>query len=208
MLEYFGVLATFVQGIENRFDRVQIRLESVENTLYTPAAAAKLVVSEPADRPDFQDNHRSWKYRRKPHIDSDDSFFLDDSRHADCNGRSSRSKRSTATKGAFCALTKDRRHPGLKPLKPTNPRYRQLLSYRYYWLEDTSLERKPRDTSKVKGCIEWMQLSMRNQYFNVDDPILLLNFLAHFVAKANILGKSEAQAYLALPYFSRGAAKD
>lgn len=45
---------------------------------------------------------------------------------------------------------------------------------------------------KVKDCIKRMQLSMRNQYFTGDDPILVLDFLACFVTEADILGIIEA----------------
>ncbi|CAN8076685.1 unnamed protein product [Agarophyton chilense] len=53
-----------------------------------------------------------------------------------------------------------------------------------------------------------MPLSLRNQLFSREDPILVLDFLARFVAEADILGKNEGQAYIALPYFLRGLAED
>ncbi|PXF45319.1 hypothetical protein BWQ96_04909 [Gracilariopsis chorda] len=63
MLDYFGIPAPFVEVIEKRFDRVRIRLESVEKAVYTSAAAAvKPVVSERAVRPDVQANCKSWKH--------------------------------------------------------------------------------------------------------------------------------------------------
>lgn len=207
--------------MKNRFDRVRIRLEWVEKAVDTPVAAAKSVMSERADCPDVQDNRKSWKHRTKHHHDSDssnspdvdsseleDSVSLEDSWHAHCHGQSSRSKRSMVTKGAICARTKSGRPPGLKPLKPAKPLYMEFLSYRYYWLEEFSLEMTLRDTSKVKDCVKRMQLSMRNQCFTGDDPILVLNFLARFVAEADVLGMSDAQAYLVLPYILRGVAED
>lgn len=61
---------------------------------------------------------------------------------------------------------------------------------------------------KVKDCINWMQLSMRNQYFNAADPILVLESLTRFVAEADIFGMNEAQAYFSLLYFLRGGAEE
>lgn len=53
-----------------------------------------------------------------------------------------------------------------------------------------------------------MTLSMDNLCFTGEDPIMVLDFLFHFVTKANILGMNGRQAYLTLPSFLRGVAED
>lgn len=49
---------------------------------------------------------------------------------------------------------------------------------------------------------------MRNQYFTEEGPILVLDFPARFVVEADILGMSEGQSYVAIPYFLRELAED
>lgn len=51
----------------------------------------------------------------------------------------------------------------------------------------------------MKDCIKRMKLTLRNQTFSGEDPILVLDFLARFVAEADILVMNEGQAYVTLP---------
>lgn len=97
-----------------------------------------------------------------------------------------------------------RRHAGLKELRPTNTLYRALL----YRLEGFSLDRTPWSTGQVKYCIKRMALSFRNQVFTGKDRIPVLDFLARFVAEADIVGMNEGQALVSIPYFLRGIAED
>lgn len=164
MLEYFGVPASYVEVIHNGINRVAIRLESVDKVYY-PSVVANPVVSERAERQDAQKSCRSRTSGRRDNHDSDSLTFLDpnprapndtvtseDSRHADHHGRSSRSKPSTVTTGAIRPHSKGRRHPGLIPLKPTNPSYQKFFLYQYCWLKDFSIRRTPCLTGKVKNC--------------------------------------------------------
>lgn len=40
-----------------------------------------------------------------------------------------------------------------------------------------------------------------------EDPILILNFITKYFQEAYVLGMSEAQAYISLPYFLSGFAE-
>lgn len=105
-------------------------------------------------------------------------------------------------------LEKSRKHAGLKDLRPTNPLYKALLSYRFYRMENSSLDRMPQETGKVDDCIKRMVLLLRNHYFSGENPIFVLHFLARFVSEADTLGMGEGQAYVVLLYFLRGVAED
>lgn len=61
---------------------------------------------------------------------------------------------------------------------------------------------------QVKDSIKRMALSYCNQFFTREDPIFVLDFLAGFVAEANILGMNHGQAFVALPYFLRVISED
>ncbi|CAN8073884.1 unnamed protein product [Agarophyton chilense] len=119
-----------------------------------------------------------------------------------------RSKSTRTTQGVIRSHEKGRRHLGLKDLKPTNPLYRKLLSYRYYRLADSSSSRTPQGTGKVKDCIKIMGLTLRSQELNGEDPKLILYFLGKIVQEADIFQMNEAQAYISLPYFLKGMAED
>ena len=95
----------------------------------------------------------------------------------------------------------------MKELRPTNLLFRSLLSCRTYRLGDLSDQRTPRGTSKIKDHIKGLELTMRGHTFDGEDPIHVLDFLARFVREADTLKRSEAQAYIAVPYFIRGHAE-
>ncbi|CAN8069510.1 unnamed protein product [Agarophyton chilense] len=223
LLECFGGPAAYVEGVETRFNRVSARPQTLEQTILMEDVPEKPVaVSDQAKHEKKRDDTR----RRRGNHDSDDSDSSNSSRSSrgshHSNGsdssdssfddghrrRSSRSKRSFATQSVIRAREKGRKHSGLKELKCTNPLYKKWVSYRYYRLENSSLDRTPRGTGRVKDCIKRMQLSLRNQSFSGEDPILVLYFLARFVAEADILGLTEGQAFIALPYFMKGLAED
>lgn len=77
---------------------------------------------------------------------------------------------------------------------PTNLLYKALLSYKYYRLDNSSLDPAPRETVKIHDCIKRLELLLRNQNFSGEDPILMLEFQARFVTEANILGMGVGQA--------------
>lgn len=108
----------------------------------------------------------------------------------------------------LCARTRPRgpKYEGLKELKPNNPYFDQALSYRTYRLENTDQERTSRQTGKVKDHIKRLQLTLEECSFDGGDPILILEFLSRFADEADTLEMSEAQAFIALPYFLKGNA--
>ena len=62
-------------------------------------------------------------------------------------------------------------------------------------------------TGKVRDFIKRMDTSLQRHRFSGGDPVLILEFLRRFVQEADILGMSEAQAFLALPKFLDGTAE-
>ena len=110
------------------------------------------------------------------------------------------------TNRPFREKKKGKKHRGLKELRAPNPLYDRLLSYRLYRLRDTSQSRSSRATAKVKDFIKRMELKLKDHYFSGEDPVLVLDFLVRFCKEADTQGMSEAQAYLAVPYFLKGFA--
>lgn len=100
------------------------------------------------------------------------------------------------------------KHAGVKEPRPMDPFYMAPMSYRHYRSGIFSLDCTPLGTSKVRDCIKRMALAQSNHYFRGEDPILVLDFLAQFVSEADIVGMSEGQAHIALPYFLQGVDKD
>ena len=93
------------------------------------------------------------------------------------------------------------KHKGLNNLRPTNPLYEDLLSYRSYRLWNPSYHRTSRGTGKFKDHIKRWELTIRGHLFNGVDPIRILDFLPRFVTDASTLKMNEAKACIALPYF-------
>lgn len=105
---------------------------------------------------------------------------------------------------SFFEREKGPKHPGLKSLKPTNPAFDRLLSYRFYRLSRHTSQQTGRQTGEVRRFIKSLELSMKQHAFSGEDPILVLEFLTRFVEEADTLGMTETQAYLAFPYFVKG----
>ena len=99
------------------------------------------------------------------------------------------------------------RHEVLKELRPSNPLYTKLVSYRHYRLKFTDQERTGRETGKVKDHVRRLELTLRDEAFDGSDPVRVLPFLSAFVAEADVMEMTEAQAYIALPYVIKGTAR-
>ena len=120
-----------------------------------------------------------------------------------------RSPRRSATRGEEGAFRrKGYDYRGLKPIRATNPLYKERLDYRYYRLKKTKARRTGFETGKIKDQIRRMAYSLEEHLFTGEKPILILDFLARFCDEADTLEMSEAQAYVALPYFLKSTAKD
>ena len=98
--------------------------------------------------------------------------------------------------------------PNFRVIRPSDPLYRKLLSYRYYRLERTEAERTGRETAKTRDHIKRMEITMKEAMFSGEDPILVLEFLAKYCKEADLLEMTEAQAYVVLPYLLKGSAKE
>ena len=98
------------------------------------------------------------------------------------------------------------RHVDLAPLKTKNPLYAELLNYRRYRLKRTS-RRRSKDTAKARHQVKNMGLTLLPHRFTGEGPIMVLDFLLRFVCEAEQVAMSEEQAYIALPFFLKGAAK-
>lgn len=106
----------------------------------------------------------------------------------------------------FFEREKGPKHDGLSSLKPSNPLYDRLMSYRYYRLMRTSDRRSSRSTGMLSALLKRMGLTMKEHSFSGDDPIMVFDFLTRFVEEADTLSMSEAQAFVALPHFLVGNA--
>lgn len=83
---------------------------------------------------------------------------------------------------------------------------KKVLSYCLYRLRMTTHDYACRETRKVKDFIERMEIPLRRYHYDGDDPIRILDFLAHFTQKDNIQEISETQAFATLPLFLNGFA--
>ena len=100
------------------------------------------------------------------------------------------------------------KYRGLKELRPTNPVFDKLMSYRNYRLTDTTQYRTRHQTGKVWDLIKRLEVTMKDYCFTGGDPILIFEFLNRFVDEADMLDMTEAQAFITLPYFLKGYAHE
>ena len=98
-------------------------------------------------------------------------------------------------------------HEGLRSIKPANSLFDKLMSYRSYRLKLTTDVRTSFATSEVRTHLKNLTLTLKSHAFDGDDPILIFDFLTRFVNEADMLGMSEAQAFVALPAFLKGDAE-
>lgn len=98
------------------------------------------------------------------------------------------------------------RHPGLQELKPTDPQFNGLLSYRFYRLFNRAHNRTGHETGKIKDHIKRLELTIRDMAFDGSDLVLILDFLNRFTDECTTLEMSEAQAFITVQYFLKGDA--
>ena len=133
---------------------------------------------EDVGRPRGRPNRRNYSSESDSDSDSDDE---------------------TAIAVPFDRRRKGPKHPGLHVLRPSNPAFDRLMSYRYYRLRKTTHSRTARETGKVRDFIKRMDTSLRRHRFSGGDPVLILEFLRRFVQEADILGMS-ALLTTTMPY--------
>ncbi|CAN8069909.1 unnamed protein product [Agarophyton chilense] len=148
ILESLDGPSAFVKDVADKFSRVQSRLETLEQTLMSGNDPAEPVaLSHKGTKEETRQARRKRRHTDPEPSDSSssESDSSDSSVEVARRERSSRSKPSTATHGVIRARTNGRKYTGLKELKPTNSLFKKLLSYRYYRLEDSPLDRTPRE---------------------------------------------------------------
>ena len=140
-----------------------------------------------------------------PSSSSPSSSSSDESSESEDDSLRRRRRRSPVS-GAKRFRERGTRYEDLAPLKATNPLYAELLNYRHYRLKRTS-RRRSKDTAKARHQVKNMGLTLLPHRFTGENPIMVLDFLRRFVSEAEQLAMSEEQAYIALPFFLKGAAK-
>ena len=80
------------------------------------------------------------------------------------------------------------------------------MSYRYYRLTRYRGGRDSASTGELRRHIKSLELTMKDYRFSGEDPILIFDFLSRMVEECDILGLTEAQAYVVLPQFLTGKA--
>ena len=95
----------------------------------------------------------------------------------------------------------------MSSLKPADPRFDRLLSYRFYRLADRTQVRNSQRTQQLRGFIKQMNTTVGEEKFDGSDPIMVFDFLVRIFEEADNLGMSEAQAFAVLPYYLSGDAK-
>ena len=154
--------------------------------------------------------------RRKRSTDRDRSRSRSRSRSLSTSTDSDRSERSRSRSRSRSysphkrtpsgVLTRGPSHDGLKTIRTGSSMHRKVVDYRYYRLIRRTSKRSGRDTQKVKDHLKRLELTMHKSKFDGTDPITILSFLARIVRECDTLDMSEAQAYIALPYFLTGSA--
>ena len=86
----------------------------------------------------------------------------------------------------------------MRELKPTNHAYAHLLSYRTYRLQ-RQRELKNLKSSMMRNNLDNLRIHVGDLTFYLEDPILLLDFLAVYASQADKLESTEHEAYLSLP---------
>ena len=95
----------------------------------------------------------------------------------------------------------------LRSIKPADPRFDRLLSYRFYRLTDRTLTRDYKKTQQLRGFIKQLNTTLGDEKFSGADAILVFDFLIRLFEEAENLGMSKAQAFAVLPYYLSGDAR-
>ena len=101
----------------------------------------------------------------------------------------------------FFQRVKGPKHPGLASLQPSNHRYDQLMSYRFYRLARREQQRDSIATTRLSRLLKNLDLTFKDKKFNGLDPVIIFDFLTRFVEECDMLDMTEAQAYVALPHY-------
>lgn len=93
------------------------------------------------------------------------------------------------------------RHEGFETIKPNEPPYDRLMSYRSYRLVDEKQQLRTSSMSPVHKHLKELKLFMDTQKFTSKYPILILDCLTRYVEQTDKLAIYKEQAYVTLPQF-------
>ena len=95
-------------------------------------------------------------------------------------------------------------HFGLEEIKPADPEFGPVLSYRRYRLQNTDAEIGPSVSRYVGEHVKLFQPTLKNRKFDGSIPIAILDFLSAFKKTCDEHGVTEGLALLILPHFLEG----
>lgn len=95
-------------------------------------------------------------------------------------------------------------HFGLEEIKPADPEFGPVLSYRRYRLQNTDAEIGPSVSRYVGEHVKLFQPTLKNRKFDGSIPIAILDFLSAFKKTCDEHGVTEGLALLILPNFLEG----
>ena len=95
-------------------------------------------------------------------------------------------------------------HYGLEEIRPADPEFGPVVSYRRYRLQNTNPDTGPAVSRHVGEYAKLFQPTMKNRKFNGSIPIAILDFLSSFKRTCDEHGVSEGLALLVVPHFLEG----
>lgn len=111
---------------------------------------------------------------------------------------------SQPNEGSFALDIHQRRkgpkQPGLNSLVPSDERFDRLMSYRFYRLLNTTATRTQDSTTRLHRTLKNLELTMKENKFTGEDPILIFDFLSRTVEEADTLAMNEGQLVTCLPH--------
>ena len=119
-----------------------------------------------------------------------------------------RSHRPTTVTPLTTHRTTGPRAPGLQEMVTSDPRYKELVSYRRYRLLDTSPYAGPEVTRNIGQWTRRLQPTMAKHIFDGTIPVACLRFLSAFKRALDDNGLSEGAGLKIWPSFLEGDAQD
>ena len=107
----------------------------------------------------------------------------------------------------FFKREKGPRYKHLVTIKPSDPLFDRLMSYRYYRLMQRSHRRDADMMLDTQKRMNALSVSLSDVKFDGKDPALVFDFLTRFTESADLNRMSEAQAFIALPKYLSGIAE-
>ena len=156
--------------------------------------------------------HRSSKHRHKDDTDSSSSeeepIGSGSSSNSEVEVRRT-SKRNSSHSTRNKAVSSSRRSfPGPDELVPANSKFKKVLSYKIYDLDDRNQSEDANVRKRLGKLVHIFNVSLGDHKFDGSDPISVLAFLANFCEECNNNADPEGAAKLLLKHFVRERARD